>query len=775
MYVCTHGYRRVSRSSGSRPRQKVRYTSCKARFTASVVCEVVNSVEVLFIKITAQHLEHDDHPVSLDQWRHYSQNRASIVEHPYLIHEAELMRRIGSNKRTARAHIETLSGKVCTMKDMHNLYARLKKREDGIKTNAALVDENPAVRVESVLQQFVDAHVENHVSILSADDGSNEAMCLSSKAMKEHFAVFPELCLLDVTISPQNSDDYQMQGFLSMDALGNAKPVFLALSSNTSKSLFRRICRDFKRTHPKWKAIKILVMDKLHPDVVDVLHHEFPDAQVLLCQFHAIKFLAALVAQPEFDIPSLALQEQVRELMKQMVFTHAHQTYNESKALLLQHLGNRADHPLLVHINQHWEPYRNLWASYWRGIVLEFSAFFNKGMECFWNPLKNAFERTGGGLNRNATGSSGISAVADAAATAAAAAASATSGGDNSDSSSNSSRVGVGAGGARAVVGVDAGVGVGAGLDLSAGVGHASITVSVGLGAAVKAPHMESTGSAGVQKASITKCISEVLTMIKFIEEEWTSKMMILEMTKPLTEFSSDPLLHYMVNCLSSFAVGLISSQIMALNTSSGDISDGTITVTPGQSESSASASAVTSSLRETAMATGLSMSASSAAMASMTMSDSTTGIAAAPAVVSSNPVHHSPVHHSHNIMEIMNSVPGDGVEPPIGSMSMSMPMAPTTTVRPGMAVTLVATSEPETMIWTDQNTHKTHVMRRDCSACDCEFYELYQLPCQHLIWYELSVLKNKQVSMSAVGARWFLRTFQYPKIVSHRESNEVR
>lgn len=54
MYVCTHGYRRISRSSGSRPRQKVRYTNCKARFTASVVCEIINNAEVLCIKITGQ-------------------------------------------------------------------------------------------------------------------------------------------------------------------------------------------------------------------------------------------------------------------------------------------------------------------------------------------------------------------------------------------------------------------------------------------------------------------------------------------------------------------------------------------------------------------------------------------------------------------------------------------------------------------------------------------------------------------------------------------------
>ncbi|KAH7474493.1 uncharacterized protein KRP23_8624 [Phytophthora ramorum] len=284
IYVCTHGYKRVSRSGGSRPRQNVRYTDCKARFTACVTSELSeDGREVLFIKATGQHLVHTDHPVTLEQWRMYSQNRAAVIDHPYLTHEAELMRRIGSNKRVAREHIETLTGKVCTMKDMHNLYARLKKRENGgSPKDASRADPQQVFtgsslelnrsqnagrqlnsgasgqRVEPVLQRFVDADVENHVSILSGDDGSNEAICLASRAMKEHFQVFPELLILDVSMvtQPDVQPGQQLHGFLSMDALGNAKPVYVVRSLAMSSSLIRRACQDFKRTHPKWVETK---------------------------------------------------------------------------------------------------------------------------------------------------------------------------------------------------------------------------------------------------------------------------------------------------------------------------------------------------------------------------------------------------------------------------------------------------------------------------------------------------------------------------------------
>ncbi|POM65067.1 Hypothetical protein PHPALM_19293 [Phytophthora palmivora] len=233
----------------------------------------------------------------------YSQNRAAVIEHPYLTHEADLMRRIGSNKRAAREHIETLTGKVCTMKDMHNLYARLKKREKsshvtappsqpqqdatGNSLHVDIGDSQSAVhmtnsdpnttRVESILQHFVDIDLDNHVSILSGVDGSNEAICLASRAMKEHFQVFSELVILDISMTSQPDAEVgqQLHGFLSMDNLGNAKPVFL-------------VCQDFKRTHPKWRQIKVLAMNKLLPDALSVLTSEFPEARPLLCQFHRI-------------------------------------------------------------------------------------------------------------------------------------------------------------------------------------------------------------------------------------------------------------------------------------------------------------------------------------------------------------------------------------------------------------------------------------------------------------------------------------------------------
>lgn len=710
VFVCTHGYKRVSRSSGARPRQKVRFTSCNARFTAALVCEFMDGKEVLCIKIVNQHVEHNDHPVSVDQWRNYSQNRAAILDHPYLTHEAELMRRVGSNKRAAKDHIENLSGRVCTMKDMHNLYAKLRRKEDVIKSHVAPsmiampsvsivadaivvlggteaelpvpphhpVHHSTMPQVEHVLQQFVDAHVENHVSILSADDGSNEAICLASKNMKEHYQVYPELCLLDIAVCHDTSsemDGNQLYGFMAMDALGNSKPIFLVqIIHPMTTRLLHRICQDFKRTHPRWTDLKLIVMDALLPMVVDVFREEFPTMRVLLCQFHVIKYFSSIVSQVEFGIANVDTQEHVCELLKELVFAHSERYYQDVKGLLRQHLEHRLDHPLFLHLEQHWEPYRRLWVSYWRLRSLEFSSFFSKGFEAFWIPLKGIFERT------KHVGNTALAAAAVVGHVLPALPQSAThtpTGGMPVQTTVTVSMVPPSAASVASTM---------ISPTLSAGTVATSPTV---MAAQPQALGMAPLVLAGNATHSIAKCMSEVITMIKFIEEEWAAKMLMLEMTRPVTEFSAGSVLHFLVNCMSSFGVGLVSTQLVTANTGVG----GNVTIVKGR-----------------------------AAMARMAAGEGGYDTAG--------------LH---------------------GEQAVEDPLAAEGTV-----------------VYVDKAKKKKHVMRRDCSGCDCEFYEVYQLPCQHLIWYEISYLHHKQLNMSAVGQRWFLRTFQIPKFVSHKESNEI-
>ncbi|GMF10133.1 unnamed protein product [Phytophthora lilii] len=623
--------------------------------------------EVLFIKVTGQQLVHTDHPVNLEQWRMYSQNRAAVMEHPYLTHEADLMLRTGSNKRAARAHIESLTGKVCTTKDMHNLCARLNKREKikravgvvhsqphrtaiGTSLNAGtsqnLLHQSKSARVEPVLQAFVDADVENHLSILSGDDGSNEATCLASRAMKEHFAVFPELLVLDVVMSKQATVEAEqdIHGFLCMDALGNVKPVFLIRSMPMSASLLRRACQDFKRTHPMWIRTKVLVINKLLPDAIQVLTQEFPQTQMMLCQFHVLRLFTGLLGH--YHLPdrvqatnpqsaNIIGQDKIRETFKQLVFAESNQQYNDTRALLTRQLTTGGKIELLAEFDRRWDPFRSLWASYARTEQFDFSSFFTKGMSSFWEPVRSAFRRSRHS-DATATAATNVSHPSTATAT-------------------------------------------GATNPLAP---HASPRYDGSqLGSMRPKTYLPVTFRCGI---SLANSMYEVLTTITFIESEWEAKMRIFELTKPVAVDHFDPMLHLLTNCISSFAVDLISSQltIQSLHTPE------SVTVTKTQ----------------------------------------------------------APMAHIASCRVDANETSKSHDQPATGA-----------TVR-----------------WLSKKTREKHVLQRDGSACDCGFFALYRLPCRHLIWYEVVTLQHKQLSMAAVSSRWFLRSFQTPKLSTQRESNEI-
>ncbi|KAG3231055.1 hypothetical protein PI124_g23850 [Phytophthora idaei] len=72
-------------------------------------------------------------------------------------------------------------------------------------------------------------------------------------------------------------------------ATGRGIPVIDFLALDQKAVTMENIVELFKRKNPSWKSIQTIVIDK---DFVEgrVLNKAFPDAKVLLCQFHALTY-----------------------------------------------------------------------------------------------------------------------------------------------------------------------------------------------------------------------------------------------------------------------------------------------------------------------------------------------------------------------------------------------------------------------------------------------------------------------------------------------------
>lgn len=129
------------------------------------------------------------------------------------------------------------------------------------------------------------------------------------------FAAFPEVVLIDATHGT-NENRYKLLSFMVHDIFGK---VFALLSLWTVMYLYYfqnlsgLICApfsarakihrqmtdaatSFNESNPTWSNIKVIVVDKGFTERV-MLMKQFPDTQILLCQFHVIAWLDRKVSK----------------------------------------------------------------------------------------------------------------------------------------------------------------------------------------------------------------------------------------------------------------------------------------------------------------------------------------------------------------------------------------------------------------------------------------------------------------------------------------------
>ncbi|DAZ95022.1 TPA: hypothetical protein N0F65_003648, partial [Lagenidium giganteum] len=103
------------------------------------------------------------------------------------------------------------------------------------------------------------------------------------------FALFPQVLLVDSTHAT-NSNRYTHFSFVVEDSFGKGQYVQHALIDLESKENMTDVVKSFKENNPTWKDVRVIVINK---DAAErsVFRNEFPDAQVIICQYHASAYL----------------------------------------------------------------------------------------------------------------------------------------------------------------------------------------------------------------------------------------------------------------------------------------------------------------------------------------------------------------------------------------------------------------------------------------------------------------------------------------------------
>ncbi|OWZ09543.1 LOW QUALITY PROTEIN: hypothetical protein PHMEG_00017738 [Phytophthora megakarya] len=172
------------------------------------------------------------------------------------------------------------------MVNVHNLLAKPKCEEDAgtilsddLKLWIGFVKRNP----------FTVAHIDIHYQ---------REM---STHMRSLLSAFPEVLLMDAT-HRTNASRYKLFSFMVHDSFGRGQHVTLYLPMKR-RIHFAAITK-FKKCNPSSTEMRCIVVDKDFTEIC-VVKSEFPEARVLLCQFHAITYIQERIAKTEYGLDAV--------------------------------------------------------------------------------------------------------------------------------------------------------------------------------------------------------------------------------------------------------------------------------------------------------------------------------------------------------------------------------------------------------------------------------------------------------------------------------------
>jgi len=325
---CVHYGKPRLRSKGIRPKQRHLAIDCPFKITVSFD-RVLNC---LIVRDSC--LQHS-HRVGKEILKHYpSQCKLTEAE------QADVKTAISlkANTKHLKDHIQKKYGKFLTLRDVYNIRVKGKEMEKNGQHDAQNVIDilSSALGEDQYANGGVTVNEENQLEVLYYQSGH----------MLNLFQKFPEILLIDGTYNV-NKVGMPLYCFMVEDGFGHGQPVYYAALAEEDGPHLQSMIQTFKECNPAWNNTKVIVIDKDFSEWKS-LSLAFPDADILFCQFHVIKYLFKKVV--DCEVPK-DQREEVREFIRHLVHAKTQEQYEEARDDLLKIMGKEFESYIL----ENWE------------------------------------------------------------------------------------------------------------------------------------------------------------------------------------------------------------------------------------------------------------------------------------------------------------------------------------------------------------------------------------------------------------------------------------
>ena len=165
---------------------------------------------------------------------------------------------------------------------------------------------------------------------------------------------------------------------------------FLCLSQ--SKEMMRAVLNHFVETNPgAVDKIRSVVIDKDYTEWA-VLLEVFPSTDVVLCQFHVLKWFQFVVTAPKYGI-SGAVRDEVVKILRAMVYAVSDDDFKHQQLLLSSVLGGERYAAFHAYMTDRWYNIIAMWSYAGRGKIFTAANTTSNRLESYWHQYKETLAK----------------------------------------------------------------------------------------------------------------------------------------------------------------------------------------------------------------------------------------------------------------------------------------------------------------------------------------------------------------------------------------------
>jgi hypothetical protein len=175
---------------------------------------------------------------------------------------------------------------------------------------------------------------------------------------------------------------------VAMDQFGHGQPVQYSLLETNADWHMAKSLDHFKRANEHWRFVRIVIVDKDLREV-EVVRQKLPEARILYCHFHVIKWLQETIRKSSKYGPYEAtVLTQLKHTITNMTYARTEADYvahrAEFKNLSLR--GGRSE--LWEYFEKNWDECKDMWVMAFRVDLPHFNNHTNNRVESLFGKVK---------------------------------------------------------------------------------------------------------------------------------------------------------------------------------------------------------------------------------------------------------------------------------------------------------------------------------------------------------------------------------------------------